>query len=78
MGRWGDSLDMVDVSARGVILLAISLYFIAFVLPDALTEFFNASTAGWSAAVAAIWDILPLAVIALLVLKFVPKEGAGE
>lgn len=69
---------MVKFTPVSIVMLAIGIYFLAFTIPAAISEFFNASTAGWDAGVVALWGLIPLALVALLVLIFVPRDGGGE
>lgn len=64
---------MVKFTPAGIIMLAIGIYFLAFTIPSAISEFFNASTVGWDAGVVALWGLIPLAIVALLALIFVPS-----
>lgn len=69
----------MGLNARSIFLLGIGVYFLAAILPAAITTFFNADTSGWDAGTAALWAIIPLAIIGLLVMKYVPGgSGKGE
>lgn len=66
------------ISARTVFLLGIGVYFLSAVLPAAITNFFNADTTGWDAGTVALWSLIPLAIIGLLVMKYVPGGSKSE
>lgn len=59
-------------------VLAISIYFLAALLPSALNTFFNTDTTGWDTGTVALWLLIPLAIVAGVALIFVPKGGRGE
>ena len=69
---------MVNFSPAGILGLGIAIYFLAAVIPPAITSFFAASTTGWNAATVALFGLIPLAIVALLVFLFVPRGGKGE
>lgn len=65
-----------DMSPNKIIGLAISVIVMASVLPEALSTLFNVSTAGWSTGAVALWDALPLIIIAAVVLAYyTTKKG---
>jgi hypothetical protein len=51
-------------TAKGIITLAIGiailLYTVSAIVPDAMTNFLNANTTGWNASVVALWNIIPV------------------
>ena len=68
--------DKGDMSPNKIIGLAISVIVMASVLPEALSTLFNVSTAGWSTGAVALWDALPLIIIAAVVLAYyTTKKG---
>jgi len=56
-------------------VVAISLYFLSAVLPGALDNIFGANTTTWDAGTVALWGLIPLAIIAAIVLVFIPRGG---
>jgi thiol:disulfide interchange protein len=68
----------MDTSPRGLILFAIAIAFLVALVPTALNDLFAVDTANWSAAAQSLWVIIPLAVVATLVLIFVPKGKGGK
>lgn len=63
------------MSIGAIVGLAIGVYVLAAILPSALSNFFNASTAGWDAGTVALWGIIPLVIIAVLLIRFLPDKG---
>jgi hypothetical protein len=51
-------------TAKGIITLAIGiailLYTVSAIVPDAMTNFNDANTTGWDASVVALWNIIPV------------------
>lgn len=64
----------MDLSPRGLILFAISIAFIVAIVPPALNDIFAVNTSTWGSA-AALWVVVGLAIVATLVLAFVPSKG---
>lgn len=65
------------ISAGAVLAIGIGIYFLSAVVPGALTNFFSANTTGWDTGTTALWALIPLAVVAMLVMIFIPSNG-GE
>lgn len=66
-------------SPAAIFGLAIAVYFLSALVPGAISNFFDANTTGWDAGTVALWGIIPLAIIGLVVFKFVPRDGSkGE
>lgn len=64
---------------KAVMTVALSIIFVAALIPTAFSQFFSADTSGWDAGTVALWAIIPLAVLALIVLKYVGGSGGkGE
>lgn len=68
----------MTLTARTIFLIGLGIYFLSAIVPTAISNFFNASTVGWDAGTAALWNIIPLAVVGLLVMKYAPGGGKGE
>lgn len=64
----------MDLSPRGIILLAVGLLFLSAIVPDAITELFSVNTTSWTPAAQKMWDLLPLIIVAGIVLLFVFKD----
>lgn len=65
-----------DMSPNKIIGLAISVILVSAVLPSALTTLFDVNTTTWGAGAAALWDALPLVIIAAVVLAYyTTKKG---
>lgn len=62
-----------NLTPRQVILGAIAIYFAVGVLPDVIDTVFAVDTTNWSPTAQTLWDIAPLALVATIVLVFVPK-----
>lgn len=60
------------VNPGSIMGVALAIFFVAAVIPAAISSFFNASTEGWSASTVALWALIPLAIIGLLILHFIP------
>lgn len=58
--------------------IALGIYFLSALVPGAMDNFFAADTTGWDTGTIALWGIIPLAIIGLLVMKFVPRGNKGE
>ena len=68
--------DKGEMSPNKTIGLSISVIVMASVLPEALTTLFNVSTTGWSSGAVALWNALPLIIIAAVVLAYyTTKKG---
>lgn len=65
------------LTIAGIFVLGVGLYFLSAILPGAITNIFSANTTTWDAGSVALWAIIPLAVIAAVVLVFVPR-GSNE
>jgi hypothetical protein len=65
------------LTAAGIMSLGIAVYFLSAIVPGAFDNFFGANTTGWDAGTVALWSLIPLAIIALLVMRFAPS-GKGE
>lgn len=65
------------LSGGQIFAIAIGVYFLSALIPSALDTFFSADTANWSAGVAALWDVLPLAIVGVLLMKYVPSTSKG-
>lgn len=57
--------------------IAIGVYFLAALLPSAITSFVDAETTNWSTSTIALWALVPLAIIAVIVFAYVPRGGRG-
>lgn len=70
------SNDKGEMTPNKIIGLAISVIVMAAVLPSALTTLFDTNTTGWSTGAVALWDALPLVIIAAIVVAYyVTKKG---
>lgn len=66
-----------DLTAGSIMALGIAVYFLSAVIPGALTNFFGANTTTWDSGTVALWVLIPLAIVALLVMRFAPSGGKG-
>lgn len=69
---------MVRMTPGSLFALALGIYFLATLIPSALSTFFDANTSGWSASSVALWALIPLAIVAAVVLVFIPRGRGGE
>lgn len=68
--------DKGEMTPNTIIGLAISVIIVAAVLPSALSTLFNVNTSTWSTGAAALWDALPLVIIAAVVIAYyTTKKG---
>lgn len=68
-------MALSGLSVGTIFAIALGIYFLSALVPPALNNFFSVNTDGWDAGTAALWVIIPLAVVALIVLHFVPSDG---
>lgn len=62
----------------GIFSLAIGVYFLSALIPGAMDALFSVDTTSWDPSSATLFTLIPLAIIAGIVLIFVPRFGAGE
>lgn len=67
---------MGRITATAIMALGIGVYFLSAVMPGALGNFFGADTTGWDTSTIALWGLIPLAIVAGIVLTFVPRGGS--
>lgn len=66
------------LTISGIFALAIGVYFLSALIPGAMDSLFNVDTSGWDPSSATLFTLIPLAIIAGIVLIFVPRFGGGE
>jgi len=64
---------MRSLSIGLIFSIGIGVYFLSALIPGALNNFFGANTTDWDAGTVALWGLIPLAIIAGIVLFFVPR-----
>lgn len=70
---------MVKLTPGAIFAFALGIYFVAALVPAALDTLFDVNTTGWGASNIALWGLIPLAIIAAVVIVFVPRMGGkGE
>ena len=62
-----------SLSVAKIIGLVIGIYVMASILPSAITQITNSSTAGWGTAEIALWGLLPLIFIVVIIMWVLPK-----
>ena len=67
----------MGIAPKETMGIALAVIFIAALVPVALDLFFSANTTGWDAGSIALWAIIPIAIIALVILRFMPSGGKG-
>jgi len=68
--------DKAEMSPVKIIGLAISVIVLASVLPDAMTTLFAVNTSTWSSGAVALWNALPLIIMAAVILAYyTTKKG---
>lgn len=65
------------MNPRGIITLAIAAFFVAIVVPLAINQTFLVDTSTWGA-VAGLWILLPLGILAVVIFAFLPRGGGGN
>ncbi len=65
------------ISVKNIIYVGIAVLVLSIIVPIAFNNFFDVNTDGWDAGVAALWVIIPLAVIIYFVVKFLLKSVSG-
>ncbi len=68
----------MGVSANQIFLIGIGVYFASAILPGALDNFFAADTLTWDAGTAAIWGLIPLAVLFVVVTAYMGRQAGGN
>lgn len=65
----------MDLSPRGLVIFVIGIVFLAALVPTALNDLFAVNTSTWDTGAASLWVIVGLAIVASIVLHFVPSKG---
>lgn len=65
----------MSLSPNKIFGIVLGLYFAAILVPPALSNIFNANTTGWDAGTIALWGLIPLAVIAVIIYRYMPGGG---
>jgi len=66
------------MSVKNIIMVGIAVLVLSIIIPIAFNNFFDVNTDGWDSGVAALWVIIPLAVIIYFVVKFLMKSVSGS
>lgn len=66
------------LTVAGIFSLAIGVYFLAALVPGAMDTLFSVNTTAWDTSSATLWTLIPLAIIAGIVLIFIPRFGGSE
>jgi len=66
------------MSVKSIIMVGIAVLVLSIIIPIAFNNFFDVNTDGWDSGVAALWVIIPLAVIIYFVVKFLMKSVSGS
>lgn len=66
---------MKALSIGLIFSVGIGVYFLSALIPGALNNFFGANTTDWDAGTVALWGLIPLAIIAGIVLFFIPSSN---
>jgi hypothetical protein len=69
---------MGGISVRNIIMVGISILVLSIIVPIAFTNFFGVNTEGWSSGVAALWVVIPLAVVVFFVVKYLMASVSGK
>jgi hypothetical protein len=66
------------LTITGIFSLAIGVYFLSALIPGAMDSLFTVNTSAWDPSSATLFTLIPLAIIAGIVLIFVPRFGGQE
>lgn len=64
-----------NISGGTLVAFAIGIAFMSATVPSAITNIFAVDTISWDAGSAALWALIPLAIIGGLALMFAPKTS---
>lgn len=70
-------VSLKSISLSSVLLLGIALLFLSTVIPSAFDNIFAVNTTDWDTGTAQLWVLIPLAVVAAVVILFVPKGDSS-
>lgn len=62
------------MTLKNIIMVAIAILVMSIIVPIAFDNFFGVNTENWDSGVAALWIIIPLAVVIYFVVKLLLKS----
>jgi integral membrane sensor domain MASE1 len=65
------------ITVKNIILAGIGILVLSIIVPIAFENFFDVNTDGWDSGVAALWVIIPLAVVIYFVVKYLMASVSG-
>lgn len=68
---------MGGINVKMIIMVGISILVLSIIVPIAFENFFGVNTDTWDAGVAALWVVIPLAVVIFFVVKYLMASVGG-
>lgn len=65
-----------NMTGGALVTFAIGIAFLTAIVPQAISDLFAVDTISWGAGTAALWVLIPLAIVGALVLHFAPKDNS--
>ena len=69
---------MGGITVKNIILAGVGILVLSIIVPIAFENFFEVNTDLWDSGVAALWVIIPLAVVIYFVVKYLMASVSGS
>ena len=69
---------MGGITVKNIILAGVGILVLSIIVPIAFENFFEVNTDSWDSGVAALWVIIPLAVVIYFVVKYLMASVTGS
>ena len=69
---------MGGITVKNIILAGVGILVLSIIVPIAFENFFEVNTDSWDSGVAALWVIIPLAVVIYFVVKYLMASVSGS
>ena len=69
---------MGGITVKNIILAGVGILVLSIIVPIAFENFFEVNTDSWDSGVAALWVIIPLAVVIYFVVKYLIASVSGS
>ena len=66
------------ITVKNIILAGVGILVLSIIVPIAFENFFEVNTDSWDSGVAALWVIIPLAVVIYFVVKYLMASVSGS